>query len=167
MFKEIFIAELDYESKATRNYLIRVTDESLSWKAHEKSMSIGELAIHIATLPFWGLTTLNSTYFDLSSPEAEALKKNKPENSFDILNLYDRNIALLKEELEKIDDESFSVFWSLRMNETVFFSQPRMIVLRNFFFNHLIHHRAQLGVFFRLKGIPVPATYGPSADEQL
>lgn len=137
------------------------------WKPDEKSMSLSEIAIHIANLPGWGLSTLTGTSFDLSSPEAEELKKNLPDNPQDILTLFNKNIEALEKTLQNLTDDDYQINWSLMMGITIFFTQPRYEVLRSFFFSHLIHHRAQLGIYFRLNGIPVPSTFGPSADEPM
>ncbi len=167
MLKEIFESELKHESEVTRVFLSRIPTEKLDWKPDEKSMSLGHLATHLANLPWWGQVTLTETCFDLTSPEAEVFTKNLPNTPDGILNLYDKNIALLQDALSKMTDDDFNVNWTLKMGEKEFFTQPRIGVLRGFFFNHLIHHRAQLGVYFRLNGIPVPSSYGPSADEQM
>ncbi|MEI6520330.1 MAG: DinB family protein [bacterium] len=166
MLKEIFIAELSYEAKTTRNFLSRIPAELMTWKPDEKSMSLGDIAIHIANLPGWGLTTLIGTSFDLASPEAEEFKKNQPDSPTDIQKLFDKNIAALEAILQNVSDDDFAINWSLKMGDNIFFTQPRYAVLRSFFFSHLIHHRAQLGVYFRLNGIPVPPSFGPTADEQ-
>jgi uncharacterized damage-inducible protein DinB len=167
MLKEIFIAELANEANTTRNFLTRIPAEMMSWKPDEKSMSLGEIAVHIAYLPGWGLATVTGTSFDLSSPEAEEFKKNQPDNPTDIIKLFDKNIIALDAALQNVSDDDFAVNLSLKMGENIFFTQPRYAVLRSFFFSHLIHHRAQLGVYFRLKGIPVPSSFGPTADEQM
>jgi len=161
------LPEFDAEMKATRTVLERVPEDKLEWRPHEKSMPLGQLAHHIARLPQWGSMTFQSTEIDLASPEAKDWRLDPPKTRAEILNLFDSSSAEARQALMSASDADFNVPWTLRMGDRKFFTIPRSAVYRQMVMSHSIHHRAQLTVYFRLVGIPVPPLYGPTADEQM
>ena len=162
--KEPFIAELQNEGKVTRKLLERVPLDNPAWKPHEKSMALGRLAAHVAELPSWITMTLTTEELDFAKSKYKPLVLNSAE---ELTALHDKNIAAAVETLNKQSDEDFMKNWSMRSGETIFFTMPKIQVLRGAVYNHLIHHRAQLGVYLRLLNEPLPQMYGPTADEPM
>ncbi len=160
------LVEWDFEVEITRRILARVPADALNFTPHEKSPTMGWLANHLALLPTWGIMTLTTTELDLAAPE---MQKHPviPDTVDEILTSFDANAAAFRAILAESEDEMFTVLWTMRVGPAVVFTEPRIGVLRGMIFNHLVHHRAQLGVYLRLKDVPVPSTYGPSADESL
>lgn len=160
---EPFISELKNEAQATRRILERVPDEHFGWKPHPKSMTLGELASHIAEVPNWTVIILTSHEFDFATSHytAETVANQK-----ELLNAFQRNLDVAIEELERAENDVFPVPWTMRAGDHVILNLPRIIVLRSVVMNHLVHHRGQLSVYLRLLDIPVPRIYGPTADEQ-
>jgi len=155
------LPEFDHEMTITRKVLERVPDDRLDWKPHTKSYAVGQLAQHVATIPMWGTMTLNELNVDLAT-----LPPNPPlQTRSAILALFDGNVAGARSALVGKSDAEFKVQWALKRDGQIIFSMPRQAVWRSFVMSHLIHHRAQLGVYLRLLDIPVPSSYGPSADE--
>ena len=158
---DVLLAELEQESQTTARVLERVPQAHLSWKPHPKSMSLVELSTHVATIPSWGVPTLSQPELDLGGQNL-----NTPASSrADLLARFDKNVADTRAALVDKTDAEMMVVWSLKTNGQKLFTMPRLAVWRGFVVNHLIHHRAQLGVYQRLNDVPVPAMYGPSADE--
>lgn len=155
------IAEMTQEAATTRKVLERVPSEKLSWKPHEKSMSLGRLATHVAELPKWTATTVHQDSLDLSGP----YNPNTLESTAEIVELFEKNLAEALEALAGVSDETLRQPWTLTVGERTVFTLPKAAVLRTMVFNHVVHHRGQLSVYLRLNGVPVPAMYGPSADE--
>lgn len=163
MIKEGLLAEFDHEVATTRRLLERLPDdpERLSWKPHEKSMSLGGLATHISNLPIWGGTILNATFVDLATlPPNVAEKTSRSE----ILAAFDENTRKTRAGMDRTDAEYLGR-WTLKRGDQEMFSMPRVAAFRTFLMYHLVHHRGQLSVYLRLNNIPVPAIYGPTADE--
>ena len=158
---DTLVPEFDHEVGVTRRVLERVPEDKFGWKPHAKSMSLGELATHVATIPFWGVPTLNEPELDLGGPNQNALAASRA----DLLARFDKNAADTRAALVGKTDAEMMVVWSLKNNGEKLFTMPRVAVWRSFVMNHLIHHRAQLGVYLRLNDVPVPAVYGPTADE--
>jgi uncharacterized damage-inducible protein DinB len=155
------LAEYDHEVATTRKLIERVPDEKLTWKPHEKSMSFGGLAQHIASLPSWGAHILDAESFDLvDAPPPPG----EPVSRADVLKRFETTTATARKSLDKTDGE-LMVPWTLKRAGQQIFTMPRSAAFRSFVLNHLIHHRGQLSVYLRLNDIPVPAIYGPSADE--
>ena len=157
---EALLQEFDQEMATTRLLLAGVPARDAAWKPHPKSMSLGDLATHVAYLPSWLGMTLTTTELDLAgAPPPAAFTTVEA-----LLAAFDRNVAGSRAALAGAADADFAVPWSLRMGEQVYFTFPRAVVVRSFVFSHLIHHRAQLGVYLRLRDVPLPPCYGPTAD---
>ena len=161
--RDTLLAEFDHETAATRRLLERVPDDAqrLAWKPHQKSMSLGGLATHIANLPHCSARILNEPFFDLTAaPPSPDEKTSRGE----ILTAFDGNVKEARAWIDKTDGE-LNARWTLKRGTQEMFSLPRIAAFRSFVLSHLIHHRGQLSVYLRLNDIPVPAIYGPSADE--
>jgi uncharacterized damage-inducible protein DinB len=159
--KEALLAEYDHEMGTTRRLLERVPDERLTWKPHEKSMSMAGLATHLGNIPHWGETILSGPFFDLG----DAPPTLQPRGSrTEILDAFDAATRKTRGVMDRTDAEYASA-WTLKRGGHEMFTMPRIAAFRSFVLNHVIHHRGQLSVYLRLNDIPVPAIYGPSADE--
>ncbi len=158
------LPEFDNEMKNTRKTLERVPDEKFAWKPHDKSFAMGALATHLANLPSWGSLTLGSDSFDVA-PEGKPIKTPELNSTKKVLEKFDENTAATRAAIVAASDEELFKPWTLQSNGNALMTMPKIAVLRNFVMNHMIHHRAQLGVYLRLNDIPVPSIYGPSADE--
>jgi uncharacterized damage-inducible protein DinB len=159
---EPMIAELQHEAATTRKMLERVPQESLSWQPHEKSMTLGRLASHIAMLPGIFIAKLSQDEVDRSE-----IKPLPNDSVTAILEAFDRNIASSLELLKTESEERLLGLWRYRDGEKVVFEMPRVAVFRLIALNHLIHHRGQLSVYLRLLNVPLPSVYGPTADESI
>jgi uncharacterized damage-inducible protein DinB len=163
---ELILPEFDQEMASTRKTLERVPDGKLAWKPHAKSFSMAALATHVARIPEWGLVTLTEDSFDVGAPGATTPPP--PAGSRrELLELFDRGVKSLRAAIAAAEDAQLLAPWSLRNGATTMFTAPRVAVLRRMILNHSIHHRAQLGVYLRLNDVPLPAIYGPSADEKV
>lgn len=159
------LPEFDNEMANTRKTLERVPDDKFDWKPHEKSMSLGTLSSHVANIPGWTASTFAGDELDLQPEGAEPYSEPEAKSTKELLEMFDKNVASARAALEAATDEAWQGKWSLKMAGKTFFTLPRAAVIRGFILSHLIHHRAQHGVYLRLLDIPVPAIYGPSADE--
>jgi uncharacterized damage-inducible protein DinB len=155
-------AELQHEAKATRRLLERVPEGSFGWKPHEKSMSLGRLAGHVAELPELVLPALTQPELDFAAGE---FKPFEPQTTAGLLEKFDRNISAAVEALQRQPDDRMGEPWKLRSGGRVLFEMPRAMVVRFVGLNHVVHHRGQLSVYLRLLDVPLPSIYGPSADE--
>ncbi len=158
------IAELKLEAANTRKMIERIPTEKLEWRLHEKSMTLGRLATHIAEIPMWVTRALEASDFDFATANFLFSSKKTTE---EILEEFDQQVGNATASLQKASDESLSDTWTVRRGEQIFYQMPKKVGIRNFAFNHLYHHRGQLSVYLRLLGIPVPGMYGPSADEKM
>ena len=165
MFSEMILPEFDNEMANTRKTLERVPEGKFDWKPHEKSMALGGLATHLANIPTWTTFTFNQSEFDIAPPGQEPPRMKEAESTSDLLATFDQNVAAARATLSGASDDLWKGGWSLLHGGQTLFTMPRTAVMRNFVMNHLIHHRAQLGVYLRLLDVPVPSIYGPSADE--
>ena len=163
---ELLLQELDLEAHYTRRHLERVPMDKLDFKPHAKSMSLGWLATFTAILPSWGTLTLAKAEFDVAPPGGSDEDFSIRDSTESLLALFDRNMGAMREALTRLTDAQLDEPWALKAAGHTVFSQPRGIVYRTFIMNHLVHHRAQLGVFLRMVGIAVPAVYNDSADEK-
>ncbi len=159
------LPEFDHEMSVTRTALSRVPGERADWRPHPKSYSLGDLAVHIANIPTWIGATLTGTELDLNPPGGPAWVSPTFESTTALLSTFDANIAAGRTAISGAADDAFGVPWSLKFGGAVIFTMPRVVVLRSFVLNHLIHHRGQLTVYLRLLDVPVPQIYGPTADE--
>lgn len=159
---DALLPEFDHEVATTRKLLERVPDDKFAWKPHDKSMSLGELAGHVATLPGWGSMTMKQPEFDLTSQfDRPEMKSNK-----DLVAVFDRITAETRAAIAGATDPEFMAPWTLKHTGKTVFTMPKAAVMRSFVLNHLIHHRGQLSVYLRLNNVPLPSIYGPSADER-
>jgi uncharacterized damage-inducible protein DinB len=159
------LGEFDQEMQNTLKTLERVPDDKWSWKPHEKSGTLGWLAGHVATLPDWLTTTIRTTELDFAPVNGPSYQPPKTGNREQVLTAFDKCSAEARAALAGVSDADLMQPWTLLAGGKEIFTMPRIACIRGFVMNHLIHHRAQLGVYYRLLGIPVPGLYGPSADE--
>jgi uncharacterized damage-inducible protein DinB len=159
---QALLPEFDNEMKSTRRTLERVPDEKFDWKPHEKSMTMGKLAGHLAELPNFATVIINTENLNFDKGDYKPAVVN---NRAEILALFDKYAAEAHEAIAGATDDHLRKPWSLIYQEKKLFDAPRAVALRSMMMNHLVHHRGQLTVYLRLNNIPVPAIYGPSADE--
>jgi len=159
--KEMLRAELDREAIATRKALERVPAGKGDWKPHEKSSPLGKLAAHVATLPHGIAMVVKDDVMEAGGHRpAEPLA-----TAAELVAAFDKYLTEAKTALEAVSEEDLAKQWTLTFQEKKIMEMPKYNAVQMIFINHLIHHRAQLGVYLRLNGVPVPASYGPSADE--
>jgi uncharacterized damage-inducible protein DinB len=159
------LPEFDQEMQGTRKVLERVPDDKWGWKPHEKSGTVGWLAAHVATMPGWIGMTLTTDELDYAPVNGPAYEPPKIENRQQLLAEFDKNAAEARKALASTSDADIMKDWTLLARGQKIFTMPRVACLRGMVMNHIIHHRAQLTVYYRLLGVPVPGLYGPSADE--
>jgi len=156
------LPEFDHELAQTRRVLERVPMDRADWKPHAKSFSLGELACHLANIPRWVPMTISQDELELdpsfTTPQHSTVDA--------LLAYFDEGVAEARKVIEGASGDDLRVMWSMKQNGEVALTMPKAAVLRSFILNHNVHHRAQLGVYLRLLDVPVPAIYGPSADEQ-
>jgi len=158
------LMELQHEAANTKKMLERVPFDKADWKPHEKSMTLQRLATHVAELPGWIETTLNSHELDWANFD---YKPNIATTTEELLAIHEANYNKAKAALEAATPESIMEMWTMRRAEHVIFSLPKAAVVRDFSMNHLYHHRGQLSLYLRLLDVPLPGMYGPSADEKM
>ncbi len=158
---QMLLKELDQEALTTRKMLERVPNDKYDWKPHEKSMSIRQLTTHIAELPIWITMALMTDELDFATNPYQPPKVN---NTVELLELFERSLANGREHLAAATDEQLLPEWTLRMGDKILSVSTKGEVIR-MTFSQIVHHRAQLGVYLRLLNIPIPGSYGPSADE--
>ncbi len=161
---QALLPEFDHEMANTRKSLDRVPDDKFGWKPHEKSPTLGWLASHLANIPHWAGVAIDQESFDMA-PGGTSLKTPVASSRKEVLEMFDQNVAAARQAIAGAGDAELMKPWSLLKAGQTVMTLPRIAVLRGFVMNHSIHHRAQLGVYLRLNNIPVPAIYGPSADE--
>jgi uncharacterized damage-inducible protein DinB len=160
---DFLIQEFDAEMKSTRTTLERVPDNK-DFAPHSKSMPLGKLAPHVAQLPEFGLTILTTSEFDFSKGKFVPLPF---ESADQLAQALDAGAAKVRAALQNVPEEAWKENWKLNFQDKKIFEGSRFLAYRQMFLNHLVHHRAQLGVYLRLNGKPLPATYGPSADDRM
>jgi len=158
------LAELAHEAATTRRLLDRVPERHLAWKPHEKSMTLGRLATHIAEIPGWVGSIVEKDEFDVGTggyvpPTIDRV----PE----IVAMFDRNVAAATETLKRQSNDRLLAKWQLKKKGQLVVEMPRMGMIRTLLMNHLIHHRGQLSVYLRLQNVALPSIYGPTADEPM
>ncbi len=154
------LQEFDQEMAITRRVLERVPGDRGQWKPHAKSFALGHLAQLVSWMPGWIGTTLTTDHLDLAKGGGYTF-----ETTETLLRGFDENVRTARAALAAAPDAVFGKTWSLKHGERVLWAAPVSVVVRNHV-SHLVHHRAQLGVYLRLLDLPVPAIYGPSADER-
>ena len=162
---EALLPEFDQEMEGARRTLERVPAEKFGWKPHEKSGTMGWLAGHVATIPTWASVAIGQDELDLEPDGKPYEPPPDPTSAKALLETFDKNVAEARAAIAGASDAKLGESWSLARNGKNMMTMPRVAVIRGFVLNHLIHHRAQLGVYLRLNDIPVPSIYGPSADE--
>lgn len=162
---DLLLPEFDSEMKTTRKYLERFPAEKADYKPHEKSMSMARLASHVAEMPTWATAAFAADEMDLNPTGGAPPKRPAYRTSAELLAFFDKNVAEARAALASATDAEHARGWSLKSGGKTYFTMPKGAVLRTFVLSHIIHHRAQLGVYYRLNNVPVPATYGPTADE--
>lgn len=156
-------AELKHEGANTRKILSRIPEEHFNWKPHEKSMTLGKLACHIADLTQWAALITTVAEFDfIKTP----LNRCAATGAKELLENFEHNLEQAVTALQNTSDKILEENWILRRGEFIVVNTTRKIALRSMLMNHIIHHRGQLTVYLRLLNIPVPGMYGPSADEK-
>ena len=160
---DALLAEFDHEMSTTRELIARVPAEHLDWKPHPKSTGIGDLAMHICSLAQWGSMVARLPELDLN-PGGKGFRPPAPRPPSEMTALFDENVAESRAAIAAVPDAAMMEPWTLRNNGTALFTMPRAAVLRTFVMNHLIHHRGQLTVYLRLRDVPLPSVYGPTAD---
>ena len=158
---QMLLPEFDQEMKSTRKLLECVPDGKFDYKPHEKSMTLGRLAAHVAEIPNYVISTLRLERLDFTGEEKQAELATRQE----LLDAFDKTAAEARDLLSKATDEELAKVWTLTYKGQQVFSMPRAAVLRSMCMNHLYHHRGQLGVYLRLNNVEFPGMYGPSADE--
>jgi uncharacterized damage-inducible protein DinB len=161
---ELLLPELDGEIKRTRTTLERVPADKKEFAPHAKSMPLGKLAPHVAQLANFGATILTTPEFDFSKGSVTPLPFESTEQ---LVQAFDESAAKVRAALQATPDSAWKENWKLSFQGKPIFDGQRFLAYRQMFLNHLVHHRAQLGVYLRLNDKPVPATYGPSADDTL
>jgi uncharacterized damage-inducible protein DinB len=161
---EALLPEFDREMGLTRRVLERVPDGHFAWKPHDKSMTLGRLAEHLAELPLWLTMAIVESGVDLDTRRPEDYKP--PDSRAAVLVMFDGNVAAARAALNGRTDGELMAPWTLRNQGKEVFTMPKIAVIRSFAINHIIHHRGQMVVYLRLRDVPVPSLYGPSADEQ-
>lgn len=162
MLKHLIVGDAMHELANTRLILERLPQEHMSWKPHVKSMTLSGLATHLINLLNWQAAIFLYPEFDLST---SSLRREALERCEDILKEFDANVVKIEKLLAECDEKTLNEEWTLRNKDHIILRQPRAIALRTFGLSHMIHHRAQLGVYLRMLDIPVPGLYGPSSDE--
>jgi uncharacterized damage-inducible protein DinB len=162
---ELLLPEFDQEMANTRKLLERYPEGKADWKPHEKSMPLGRLAGHIAELPTWAANTIQQESLELNQDSPAVRNRFIAGSREELLERFDKNVAEARAAIAGATDEGLAKIWTLRFGGQTVLSMPRRSVLRSVVMNHLIHHRAQLGVYLRLNSIAIPGLYGPSADE--
>lgn len=157
---ELLVAELKDEAIATRELLARVPLDKKDWKPHAKSMSLGSLSSHVAELNSWVAITLLQDELDFAVIKYVPFE---PKDTSDLLAFFEKYYTEALDTFSKISESVYEENWTMRAGEMIYFTQPKKEVIRKWVFNHLVHHRAQLGVYLRMLEVPLPSVYGPTA----
>ena len=166
MYAEMLLPEFDEEMKSTRKLLECFPEGKSDWKPHEKSMSLGRLAGHVAELPGFAYQTMAVETLEFDKPGSEPTKPFIATSRDQLLKAFDENVAKGRQAIAGAKDEDMGTIWTLIYQGRKVFALPRAAVMRAMVMNHLIHHRGQLGVYLRMNDIAIPGVYGPSADDK-
>jgi uncharacterized damage-inducible protein DinB len=161
---EILYTDLENELRTTRRMLERFPAGKNDWRPHEKSMTLAHLASHVAEIPQYGTMVIMTDEMDISKTP---FVSNTYETVDRLLQVFDAKVAELRPALVALDSQTAAAPWTLRNGDQVFVSRPKADLVRQMMINHLVHHRAQLGVYYRMLDVAVPGSYGPSADEPM
>lgn len=161
-----YLPEFDQEMATTRRVLERVPAHKLDWKPHEKSMTLGRLASHVAQLPDWVSNIFTADEFDFRPPNGPAFAQANCTSREELLALFDQSVLTARKAIAAATEAGLDTPWTLKAGDYTAFTAPRWSVFRGFGMNHMVHHRAQLSMYLRLLDVPVPRIYGPTADEQ-
>jgi len=156
------LQELEQEAPATRRVLQRLPDNRLQWKPHPKSMSLGQLASHVANIP-GRIAEISTTSFDASTP----IPRPEAASTAQVLEAFEASMVQARQVLRAMSDAELSSPWRMMQGDRELWSIPRGAFLRSVMLNHWYHHRGQLTVYLRQNGVPLPAVYGDSADEKV
>ena len=159
--KDALLPEFDHEMATARKVIERVPEDKFGYKPHDKSMSMGRLASHIAEMPTWATSSIALDSLDLATD----YKPFDAGSRAQLLEAFDKNVAGARSAIAGASDETLMKSWSLKRGGATLMTMPKIAVVRSFMLNHVIHHRGQLSVYLRLNDVPVPSIYGPSADE--
>ena len=163
MIRDALLPEFDHEMGTTRRLLERVPEDRLSWQPHQKSMTLGRLATHIAEIPHWSQTIIKDSVFEMNPgsfvPRTAASRA-------DLLKTFDESVAAARALVAGASDAELTATWTMKAGGHEVVSAPKVAMWRSFVMNHGIHHRGQLSVYLRENNVPIPPIYGPSADEQ-
>jgi uncharacterized damage-inducible protein DinB len=159
------LGEFDHETAVTRKVLARVPADKLDYAPHPKSMTMARLGQHLVDIPSWIGWTLNTEVMDMLKMEAEFKPGPLPTSTEELLATFDKNVAAGRAALAGASEEQLFSMWRMVRGEQELLALPKVAVLRGFVFSHAVHHRAQMALYLRLLDVPVPAIYGPSADE--
>jgi uncharacterized damage-inducible protein DinB len=160
------VPELDHELPGLRKTVERIPDNLFDWRPHPKSFTMSELANHLVNMVNWVGMIMNTDSFDFAPVDGPEYTEPKGNTTRELLDMLDEYIVKTRAIMNEADDMQYMMPWSMIVGGKEIMSMPRVAVYRSFVMNHLIHHRAQLTMYLRLNDIPVPALYGPSADEQ-
>ena len=159
------IPEFDQEMALTRKTLERVPEDRFDWRPHPKSQTMQALAAHLASIPYYLPYTMNSESLDFEPVGKPSMRPPELKTRAEMLESFDKGVAEARAALQGASDQAMMQDWTLLKGGHVIFTMPRTAVLRLMIMNHMIHHRAQAGLYLRLCDVPVPSIYGPSADE--
>lgn len=163
---EMLVPEFDQEIAVTRRVLERVPNERGEWKPHPKSFPMAHLAQLVARVPGWTMAMLSQTELDIAPTSGPAFPGYSVEKTATLLAELDQNAKAARAAIARTSDADFQVPWTLKKGGAAVMTQPRYLMLRYMMLNHLVHHRAQLGLYLRLADVAVPQMYGPTADDK-
>lgn len=166
-FAESLLPEYDREMATTRRMLERVPLDRADFRPHAKSTTLGSLAAHVATLPRFGHLAIETEEVDMNPPGGQPFRMPTFATNEELLAVFDEHVKRTRDALSSASDDHLMVPWSLKFGGRTVLHMPRASALRTLMMNHIIHHRAQLGVYLRMNDVPLPGSYGPSADEPL
>jgi len=158
------LAELAHEGATTRRLLERLPQDRLGWQPHQKSMTLGRLATHIAEIPGWVGSIVEKDEFDIGTA---GHTPSTVGSVAEVIAMFDKSVATATETLKRQSNDRLLAKWQLKKNGKLVVEMPRVGMIRSFLMNHLIHHRGQLSVYLRLQNVPLPSIYGPTADEPM
>lgn len=164
MSAKSYAAALDHVVAGSKALLEAVPDDRMDWRPHDRSWTLAQLASHVANIPSWTQATLSMSRFDIAGDGGGAPAQPQYGSSAELVAALEKNAAMARELVENTSDEEFASPWTMLVGGEERFTMPKGAVMRGFILDHMIHHRAQLGVYLRLLDVPVPQTLGPTAD---